>query len=246
MGHRRRRDRVTTPKPDTYRPYTYATDSIRQVQQQLWLIGLVSGIGVILSGVIAVLWPPGIPFLIIGWVVGAMVIGWIIRSKRRDLRLWQVGLHAEQEAATVLNQIVTRLAHHGTPYQIWHDIPLAGVGNIDHLLIPSTGSVIVMVETKAWRRFNEQRRMDVSRQLSNQWHALRRVYPDTTIVAVCYLPHADLVYPFDPDQGMVAYEGMRTMDWFLSTLPQWWRYQQRFGSASFQPDQIIRKLRMKG
>ena len=246
MGHRRWRDRVDSPKPDTYRPYTYATESIRQVQQQLWLIGLASGIGVILSGVVAVLWPPFIPFLLIGWMVGTIGIGWVIRSKRRDLRMWQVGLQAEQEAATVLNRIVTMLTHQGTPYQIWHDIPLAGVGNIDHLLIASTGSVIVIVETKAWQRFDERRRMDVSKQLADQCTALRRRFDHGTIIAVCYLPHADLVYPFDPNQGMVAHEGVRTMDWFGSTLPQWWRQQQRSGSRSFQPDQIIRKIRMKG
>jgi hypothetical protein len=207
---------------------------IHRLRHHLWLIGWAYLCGFITVAFLGVLAPSWIPWLLIGWIIGTIVIGGIIAMRWNDIRRWTIGLRAERDAARALHSACAR---HGYRYRIWHDLPVPGIGNIDHLLVAATGSPLIMVETKAWVYLNPERRQKIARQMAAQYAVVRQRYPGT-IVAVCYLPHADQVYAFDPMRGELTLHGQPLHDWLAGVV----QHARLSSSWTDDPDRVVRTI----
>jgi hypothetical protein len=236
VGYRQRSHRLA-PGDSDHRPYAYATGVIHRLRQHLWLIGWAYLCGIITVVFLGVLAPSWIPWLLIGWIIGTIMIGVVIAMRWTDIRRWDIGLRAERDAARALNSSITACARRGYRYRIWHDLPVPGIGNIDHLLVAANGSQLIVVETKAWVYLNPERRSMIARQLAAQYAVVRQRYAGT-IVAACYLPHADQVYPFDPMRGELTLRGQPLHDWLAEVV----RATRPSPSWTDDPDRVVRTI----
>ncbi|WP_329380435.1 nuclease-related domain-containing protein [Streptomyces sp. NBC_01716] len=81
------------------------------------------------------------------------VLAWIgiggRAARRTDARaaLWSHGAAGEEQTARLLVELQAR------GWVVWHDLMLWGRRfNLDHILISPCGTVVVVLDTKAWRR----------------------------------------------------------------------------------------------
>lgn len=236
MGYRQRSHRLAHGDSH-HRPYAYATGMIHRLRHHLWLIGWAYLCGVITVVVLGIRAPSLIPWLLVGWIIGTIVIGGIIAMRWTDIRRWSIGLRAERDAARALDASIAASARHGYRYRIWHDLPVSGIGNIDHLLVAADGSQLIVVETKAWGYLNPERRSTIARQMAAQYAVVRQRYTGT-IVAACYLPHADQVYAFDPMQKELTPHGQPLRTWLAEVV----QHAPRSSAWTDDPDRVVRMI----